>query len=74
MTPKQKEWAKKRAMDELKDFIDYTKDDPMPLLVGAGTALVLIAAGSYKVVALATGAVVSGALYACSRKPRKVYS
>jgi hypothetical protein len=61
-------------MGEMKDFVDYTMEDPVPLVAGIGTAFVLIAVGSYKVVALAAGAAVTGVMYVCSRKTRRVCS
>ena len=74
MTTNEKKWAKTRVVGEMKNFVDYTLEDPVPLVAGVGTAFVLIAIGSYKITALVAGAAVTGVMYAYKRKFRRVHS
>ena len=48
---------------EVNSFIDYAKRNPRVLIVGGVAAVVLLALGAPKVIALATGAIVSGVIY-----------
>ena len=53
---------------EVKRFLDYAKRDPRVLIAGGVAAVVLIAIGAPKVVALATGAVVAGVIYSNEKR------
>ena len=64
MTKNEWGWMKQMCAQEAREFVEYSKHDPVPVLWGAGVTAGLILLGAPKVVSAGAGCAVAVGLYA----------
>lgn len=63
MTTNEWGWIKQMCAKEAREFVEYSKHDPAPVLWGAGVTAGLILLGAPKVVSAAAGCAVAAGMY-----------